>query len=210
MAVITKVEAQKKNKDRYSIFIDDEFAFGVHVDILIKHDLRKGLELNPDEMVELLHDESVKKAVLAGIKHISYKQRTSKEVMDKLIKLEYTEHQIEDAIDKLNTMGFLDDVAYAEEFVDTRQQRYGRKRIFLELRKRGIPEQIAENALDDQLDVDAGYEIAMNLAQKKYAQCEGLEPQKAAARVQGMLLRKGYSYDIVKNIIKELGVFDRY
>lgn len=210
MATITKVEAQKNNKDRYSIFLDGEFAFGVHVDVLVMHGLRKGLELDESELETLVHDESVKKAVLAGIKHISYKQRTSKEVADKLRDLEYAPEQIEEAIDKLCEMGFLDDVRYAEEFVDTRQQRYGRKRIFLELRKRGIPDHIAESALDSMLDVESGYQTALELARKKYAQCDGLESQKAAARIQGMLLRKGYSYDVVKNIIKELGVFDRY
>lgn len=210
MATISKIEAQKNNKDRYSIFLDGEFAFGIHVDVLVMHGLRKGMELDKDELEALVHDESVKKAVLAGIKHISYKQRTRKEVADKLRDLEHTPDQIEEAIDKLEEMGFLDDEGYAEEFVDTRQVRYGRKRIFLELRKRGIPEHIAEKALDEVLDVDAGYQKALELAKKKYAQCDGLEAQKAAARIQGMLLRKGYSYDVVNNIIKELGVYNRY
>jgi len=210
VATITKVEVQKKNKDRYSVFLDDEFAFGVHVDVLVMHGLRKGLELDKDELETLIHDESVKKAVLAGIKYISYKQRTSKEVADKLRDLEHTPDQIEEALEKLKEMAFLDDERYAEEFVDTRQIRYGRKRIFLELRKRGIPEHIAEHALNTVLDVDAGYETALEMGRKKYAQCEGLEAQKAAARVQGMLLRKGYSYDVVNRIIKELGIFNRY
>ena len=210
MATITKVEVQKKNKDRYSIFLDNAFAFGVHVDVLVMHGLRKGMELDKDELETLIYDESVKKAVLAGIKHISYKQRTSKEVADKLRELEHTPDQIEEALEKLKEMAFLDDERYAEEFVDTRQIRYGRKRIFLELRKRGIPDPIAEHALDRVLDTDAGYETALEMGRKKYAQCDGVEPQKAAARVQGMLLRKGYSYDVVNRIIKELGIFNRY
>lgn len=209
LATITKIETQKKNKDRYSIFLDGDFAFGVHVDVLVTHGLRKGMTLEKDELEALIHDESVKKAVLAGIKHISYKQRTSKEVRDKLISLEHTPDQVEEAIEKLIEMAFLDDERYAEEFVDTRQQRYGRKRIFLELKKRGIPEHIAQRALDEMLDVDAGYETALNMARKKYAQCSDIDPRKAATRIQGQLLRKGYSYDVVNRIIKELGVFDR-
>ena len=210
MATISKIEAQKNNKDRYSVFLDGEFAFGIHVDVLVTHGLRKGMELDKNELETLVHDESVKKAVLAGIKYISYKQRTSKEVADKLKNLEHTPDQIDEAVEKLKEMGFLDDERYAEEFVDTRQVRYGRKRIFLELRKRGISEHIAEKALNDILDVDTGYQTALELARKKYAQCEGLENQKAAARIQGMLLRKGYSYDVVNNIMKELDIFNRY
>ncbi len=207
MALITKIEAQKNNKDRYSIFIDDAFAFGIHVDVLVAHGLRKGMELTQDEIEGLVYDEATKKAVLAGIKHISYKQRTTKEVADKLKLLEYEESQVELALEKLKEMGFLDDLRYAQEFVDTRKIRYGRKRIFLELRKRGICEQVAEQVLDQQIDLDDTYAQALEMGRKKYGQCGGLEAAKAAARVQGMLLRKGYSYDVVNRVIKELGVF---
>jgi regulatory protein len=209
LAVITKIEAQKNNKDRYSIFLDDAFAFGVHVDVLVQHGLRKGMELNEEAISELMYDETLKKAVQVGVKQVSYKQRTCKEVKDKLRGLEYSEAHIEAAIEKLEEMGFLDDLRYAEEFVDTRQKRYGRKRIFLELKKRGITENIANNALDTFLDEDAGYAQALEMGRKKYASCSDIDPRKAAARVQGQLLRKGYSYDVVNRIIKELGIFNR-
>lgn len=209
MAVITKIEAQKKDKNRFSVFLDGAFAFGIHVDVLVAHGLRKDMELTDEAVEELIYDEATKKAVLAGIKHISYKQRTCKEVADKLRTLEYEEGQIELATDKLKEMGFLDDERYAQEFVDTRKIRYGRKRIFLELRKRGISEQLADAALDDQLDKEDTYAQALEMGQKKFVQCDGLEPAKAAARVQGMLLRKGYSFDVVNGVIKELGVFNR-
>ncbi len=69
MATISKVEAQKKNKDRYSVFLDGgEFAFGVHVDVLVTHGLRKGMELDKNELEALIHDESVKKSSSCGYK----------------------------------------------------------------------------------------------------------------------------------------------
>lgn len=209
MAVITKIEVQKNNKDRFSIFLDGVFAFGVHADVLVSHNLSKGQELDEPQIEALQYDEMVKKAVLSGIRHISYKPRTCREVADKLRGLEHTEDQIEDALEKLGDMGFLNDLRYAQDYVETRQKRYGKKRILLDLKRRGIAESVAETALDEGLDQDQGYEIAMEMARKKFAQCEGLEPAKAASRIQGMLLRKGYCYEIVRSVIKELGVFER-
>ena len=43
LATITKISIQKKAVDRYNIFLDDNYAFSVTEDILIKFNLRKGL-----------------------------------------------------------------------------------------------------------------------------------------------------------------------
>ena len=37
-----QVEKQKQGRYRYNIFLNEEFAFSVHEDILVKHRLIKG------------------------------------------------------------------------------------------------------------------------------------------------------------------------
>ena len=41
MNEITKIEIQKRNKDRYSIYIDGEYSFGVYENVIIKYALQK-------------------------------------------------------------------------------------------------------------------------------------------------------------------------
>jgi regulatory protein len=41
MKKITKIEYQKKNKERFNIYIDDEYGFAVDISILIKYSLKK-------------------------------------------------------------------------------------------------------------------------------------------------------------------------
>ncbi len=210
MAVISKIEAQKGQKDKYSIFLDGTFALGVHADTLLAHGLKEGMVLDEKALVRLIRDVHVKEAVRRGIQYIGYRQRTKREVADRLERLEYTPDQIKAALDALEAMGLLDDMRYAETFVDTRQSRYGRRRLRLELKARGISDAIADRALDDGFDESKAYETALAFGRKKYAQCDGLSPRKAVARIQGLLLRKGYSPDVVYRVVKVLGVLDSF
>ena len=49
MPIITKITTQKKNKERYNIFMDEgkgeQYAFSVDEAVLIKYQLKKGMEL---------------------------------------------------------------------------------------------------------------------------------------------------------------------
>ena len=42
---ITRLVRQKKNNQRVSIYLDDQFAFGVYEDLILLHQLYKGKEL---------------------------------------------------------------------------------------------------------------------------------------------------------------------
>jgi regulatory protein len=57
MKKITKIEYQKKNKERFNIYIDDEYGFAVDISILIKYSLKKGMELDDALIDEILLSE---------------------------------------------------------------------------------------------------------------------------------------------------------
>ena len=84
MAVITKITAQVKNKSRYNIFLDhgrgEEYAFSVDEDILIKYNLKKGLELDEEYLIELIDEDEKKKCYHLSIHYLSYRMRSVEEV----------------------------------------------------------------------------------------------------------------------------------
>ena len=57
MKKITKIEYQKKNKDRVSVYLDDNYAFGIDLNIMIKYSLAKNMELEDDFISEILKAE---------------------------------------------------------------------------------------------------------------------------------------------------------
>ncbi len=86
MAVITKIEVQKRSKERFNIYIDkgqgEEYGFSVDQVILIKHGLQKGLEIDEIELGNILYNEEVQKAYLQAISYLSYQMRTKQEIED--------------------------------------------------------------------------------------------------------------------------------
>lgn len=90
MAVITKIEVQKRSKERFNIYIDkgqgEEYGFSVDQVILMKHGLQKGLEIDEIALGNILYNEEVQKAYLQAISYLSYQMRTKKEVEDYLRK----------------------------------------------------------------------------------------------------------------------------
>lgn len=45
MPKITKIEVQKKNKERFNLFLDEQFEMGIDIDTLVKFNLKKGNNL---------------------------------------------------------------------------------------------------------------------------------------------------------------------
>lgn len=62
MPFITKISAQKKNTERFNIFLDEKYAFSVDADVLVKFELTKGKELDDLEIIEIQYGDEVKKA----------------------------------------------------------------------------------------------------------------------------------------------------
>ena len=62
MAIITKIEAQKKNTDRVNIYINDEFFMSVFTELVYTFNLKKGMEINKENLKTLLDDDMYIKA----------------------------------------------------------------------------------------------------------------------------------------------------
>ena len=163
--IITKIETQKNNKERVNIYIDHEFAFGLMMEIQYKYDLKEGMEIDGDYIRKVLKEEELSKAKDQALKYLSYRQRSKKEILDKLKKNGFEEDIIEDTLIYLEDYGLVDDVEFAKSFMRDKinLNKFGPTRIKYELYKKGIDESIIEDVLDD----DDEYNRALTLAKKK-------------------------------------------
>lgn len=88
MPFITKISTQKKNTERFNIFLDDKYAFSVDADVLVKFELKKGKELDDLDIIEIQYGDEVKKGFNRALDFLSYRMRSTKEVEDHLKKKE--------------------------------------------------------------------------------------------------------------------------
>ena len=164
------IQTQKK-AGRFNIYINDKYAFPVSESVLIKYRLHKGQELDENLIEEIKLADDISKGYNAALNYLSYQLRTRKEVEDKLRSLDIHEDYIPEIINKLIDLDLINDKNYAESYVRTMMNTSdkGPKVIKLNLLKKGVDDNIAEDALmlyTDKLQVEKGVALAEKLANR--------------------------------------------
>jgi regulatory protein len=133
--------------------------------------------------------------------------RSRKELADKLAKKEVPGELAERLLDRFEEVGLVDDEAFARAWIESRQPGKGlaRRALAQELRRKGIDDETAREALDE-IDPEDEEAAARALVRKKLRSVQGVDHQKATRRLVGMLARKGYGAGMAFAIVRdELG-----
>lgn len=199
---ITKIEPQK-NIERVNIYIDGEFAFGIMKEIQYKYGLSEEMEIDIQFIDEVLLEEERLKAKDKALRFLSYRQRSYKEVLDKLKKEGFSHEIINETMDFLKRYNLVDDLAFAKNFMMDKANlnKYGPVRIKYELYNKGIPEGIIDEVLED---YDDEYSVALELAKKKIKSYKNDDKNAIYRKLGGFLQRRGFSYECISKILREL------
>ena len=107
MPVITKITQQKKDSERYNIFLDEKYAFSVHETVLVKFGLTKGMPLKTGPLTKWFMKTKLVKHLIVHFIILGFRMRSEFEVKTKLIEAGYGEAVVLEAIVKLRNLGFL-------------------------------------------------------------------------------------------------------
>ena len=131
--------------------------------------------------------------------------RSRAELADKLAAKGFTPEIAERALNRLAEVGLIDDAAFAEQWVHSRHtfSGKGKKVLVQELRRRGVSDTDAEPALAAITPADESARAA-ELVRRKLATLPGdLAPEKATARLVGMLARRGFPQSMAYAVVKD-------
>jgi regulatory protein len=202
MAIITKITTQQKNLDRYNIFMDygkgEEFAFSVDEDVLIKYQLKKGLELDEFSLMEIHYHDDIRKAYNSAISYLAKRMRSEKEIKDYLLKKEMEEPVIQEVIHKLTEQKYINDWEYALAYVRTQINTTdkGPGSIQMELRERGIDHGLIEKALE-RYTFELQVEKATNISEKFFRKYTKDSTRILKQKLENLLVRKGYTFEVI-------------
>lgn len=106
-------------------------------------------------------------------------------------------------LDRLETLGVIDDASLATTLAFTQHSRkgLGRSAIEQELKRRHIDAGLIELALAD-IGQDDELERAIELAVKRIGQLESYDDETARRRLHAFLARKGYASDVVRQAME--------
>lgn len=212
---LTKIEVQKNNKDRYSLYVDNEFAFGVHEDVLIQFGLFESKEITESQLEEIKQAEFNSYIYQRALNYLSYRPRSVKEMADYLIGLKLDDFPngvprdvIDASLEKLKQHGYLDDKAFAQSYIRTKStiNLTGPQNIRFELERKGVHAHDIEDGLVE-YPVSLQEENINQLAEKFIkSKHHRMSTNQLTQKLRQHLIRKGYDQDVFNPVIENLQV----
>ena len=150
---------------------------------------------------------TVAQAKDACLRLLADRARSRAELAQALAKRGFDADIAERALDRLAEVGLIDDAEFAQRWVHSRHtySGKGRQALAVELRRKGIAPDHAENALR-QISGDDEADRAAELVRKKLrtltVPADRTERDKTVRRLVGMLARRGYGQSLAFGVVK--------
>ena len=199
---ITNIKQAVKNPERANVFVDGKYEFSLDVTQLLDLKLKVGQEITLAQLSEFKKLSEYGKLYQRTLEWVLSRPRSEKETSDYLYKKIYEKkldkEYINQIIEKLEKKKYLNDEAFAKWYVENRFVKKGisKKRLSLELAKKGISREIVERVLKDS-GRDEKEEILKIIAKKRARYDDD--------KLIQYLGRQGFSYELAKDLVLASG-----
>jgi regulatory protein len=204
---ITRIEPQQRKPGRRNIYADGKFLIGVSAETLLRSGLRTGDEVAESEVRKLVAAEELAQARAAAMRLLARRPRTEKEIRDRLRTQEIGDDLITRVVEELRNARLLNDEEFARTYVrDVLTLRpSGRILLRRKLLLLGVDKELVNVVLEETLEGTDQTATAIKLARgflKKSTR--PLTPEKQRSRIAAFLGRRGYSWDIIQQALRNL------
>lgn len=198
---ITALKVQERNKQRVSVFIDGEFAFGLSR--ITAGWLYIGQELSDAKIAQLQAEDAQEIAFQRALHFLEYRQRSLSEVRRNLEKHATPPDIIEAVLERLVNSGYVDDARFAQIWVENRStfRPRSKRALAVELRQRGLEQETIQNVLEG-LDEAQEETLAYQAAQKQLRKLAGLELAEYKRKLGSFLARRGFGYGVIRTVVE--------
>ena len=147
--------------------------------------------------------EAVARKIL--LDQLTGQARSRAELATRLAKRHVPDEVAEPLLDRFEEVGLVDDASFAREWTQSRQSSRGlaRRALGVELRRKGVAQDVIDEALEDVTDADER-EAARRLVERKLRSMSGLDEPVQVRRLVGMLGRKGYGPGVAFSVVREV------
>lgn len=199
MMTVTKIEPLSKT--RYKVYLDGQFAFTLYKGELSRYHIAEESVIE-DDIYDSLRLIVIKRTKLRAMHLLSDMGRTESQLRTKLKQGGYVEDAVEAAIRYVKSFGYINDMEYARSFIDSRKDRKSKKELYAALLQKGVPAEIVEQVFEE---VDYGEKDsrqAIEALMRKRSYNPETADVKEKQKMMGYLMRKGFSYQDVRNVLQ--------
>ena len=189
-----------ERRGRAKVSVDGEFWAEIDAVVAFELGLREGVELSAEDLLEARVSGERPLAMTRALNVLGYRARSEGELRERLGRAGYAGGTVEAVVERLRELGYLDDEEFARTAAREKARRYGPRRILVDLRHKGVDDEVARGAVEDEFSGDEEMEAASAAAERRYN--TGERSDALARRVYGFLARRGYSAGVCAEIAK--------
>ena len=202
MGKITALRMGRGQRKRVNVSLDGRFAFSLEAEVAIKEGLQVGQELSGSQIEALARSDHFHRCLNAANHYLSYRPRSESELRERLHQRGFNGDSVEVVLAKLKEQGLVDDMAFAQFWKDNRESFSPRSQWLtkLELRRKGVANNIIDQIADTIDDEDSAYRAA----QSKAHSLSLSDYQSFRRRLGDYLKRRGFGYGVINHTVERL------
>ncbi|HEY8892833.1 MAG TPA: recombination regulator RecX [Clostridium sp.] len=203
--IITKIELQKKNKQRVNIYMDNEYAFACDVELVYIHNITKGRTMEKESLEDIVNEDNYIKGKNVALHFLERSFKSAKQVVDKLTIKEFDIRTIDRVMEFLKQYDFINDKRFVELFIKEKINSTGKNKIKYTLLKKFLPKELIKEGLDT-ITSEQQFQAALKLGENKIITLSKSEKDviKLYKKLADYLARSGYEYEIIKEVLSKI------
>jgi len=194
------IQIRRKNKLKSIIYLSDNTSFDVINEIIIKKHIYEGKEITPTEIEHIKNASIGLEAERYAYSILSNGMESQYTLSLKLKKKKFNKEIIDKIITRLKEQKYLDDCEYARAWISSRIQTHpeGKRAFLAGLLKKGIKYEVAKSTIESMITDEIEIEMIRFLVDKL------TDNAKSHDKIQKILISRGFRYNIIRNILKEI------
>jgi regulatory protein len=199
---VTALRSGKGRRKRVNVYLDSKFAFSLEAEVVLTEGLKVGQELSDEQISALAKADNFQRCLNAALHYLSYRPRSESELRERLYRRNFDEESIGRVVARLEELGLVDDMEFAQFWQDNRQAFSPRSSSLtrLELRRKGVAEEVISQVVTPASDGEGAYRAALSKARRLPVS----DYQSFRRRLGEYLRRRGFSYEVINNTVQQL------
>lgn len=196
---VTKLEEVTKN--RYKVYVDEQFAFVLYKGELSRYHLKLDDEVTEGIIKEIKEKVILKRAKKRVLYLLEQMARSESQIRNKMKQNFYPEDIVDEAISYAKSFGYINDMNYVRSFIRTKMGSKSKREIYALLLGKGIDKGDIETAIDEFFEENNEIDTIKNIALKK-GYDKPTFTDKDREKLYGYLNRKGFSYSDICQVLR--------
>ena len=198
---VTRITQQEKQRDRYSIFIDDKYAFSLSEGALLESKLAVGQELDKAALKQWKQVSADDKIYNQALRYAAVRLRSTWEMEQYLRRKDASPPLVEIILNKLSIIDLLNDEAFARAWIANRRllRPTSTRKLQQELRVKRIADEVIEAVLSEEATGDDLTALREVVVKKRNLPKYRADPMK----LMNYLAHQGFSYGDIKDVLAE-------